>query len=66
MTSKEQNEKKLREISDEVVDELIADIAARPELAEGWYSIPERKRQKIRLKWKMFIQQGMNTVRMFA
>lgn len=58
--------KNLKEISDEVVDKIFEDIRTRPELVEGWHSIPEAKRQKIRLKWKMFVQQGMNTVRMFA
>ena len=59
-------DQKMKEVSDEVVDQIINDIVTRPEVTEGWHSIPEKKRQKIRLKWKMFIQQGMNTIRMFA
>lgn len=50
-------------LADEAVDSIIKDIEDRPELSLGWNNISKEKRHKIRLKWKMYINEKMDWIR---
>jgi len=56
----------VKSIAEELAERIIQDIETKPELKDAWNKIPEQKRKRIFIKYKAWIQEGVNELGMFS